>query len=75
MPTIAIVSIHAHQTSIQRERCSESDPERGTSMFTGSKVRLRALEREDLLLTNKWANTLEIMPFEARAFPLSMADE
>ena len=44
-------------------------------MWTGQKVRLRALERDDLSLTHKWANTPEILEYEGNPFPVSMAEE
>ena len=44
-------------------------------MWTGQNIRLRALEREDLPLTQKWFNTPEIMEYEANPFPVSMSEE
>jgi RimJ/RimL family protein N-acetyltransferase len=44
-------------------------------MWTGKKVRLRALDREDLPLTHKWINTPEIVEYEGHPFPVSMAEE
>ena len=44
-------------------------------MWTGKKVKLRVLEREDLSDTRRWANALEVMEFEGIGFPVSMEQE
>ena len=44
-------------------------------MWTGQKVRLRALEEDDLPLTQRWTNAPSVVEFEGYPFPVSMADE
>lgn len=44
-------------------------------MWKGKSVRLRALEREDLSDTRRWANAPEVMQFEGIGFPVSMEQE
>lgn len=44
-------------------------------MIKGQKINLRALEKEDLQKTNKWANDPDLTQFVGPRFPVSMSQE